>query len=335
MNSKSLGKCTPTSCPKGGIKIHESNNNYKCDPFSNIISSNNAVPCNNKILDLNIDNYSMDDLYNLFSIKTLNEETLKESKKIVLKTHPDKSNLDPKYFLFFSKAYKRLYGIYEFQNKSNKKTVPNSDYTNTENGKLLNNMFQNNKSLKDPNNFNKWFNEQFDKHKIDDANENGYGEWLKSNDGIYDVGNVTKANMAQEFEKQKKQIQALTVYTGVNEQYSSVFGGSLLGHQENYTAEGGSYTDLRQAYVESVIPVTEDDYNNIPKYRNVEEYKNNRNSVDVKPIDKELAMKKLYERNQKDDQESAAIAYYYAKQTEKANKQNQTFWASLKQLTNF
>jgi hypothetical protein len=28
MNRRGLGKCTPTSCPKAGIKIHHSNNDY-------------------------------------------------------------------------------------------------------------------------------------------------------------------------------------------------------------------------------------------------------------------------------------------------------------------
>ena len=112
------------SCPKSGIKIHKSDND--CTQNNNMSS-----------LDLNIDNYSIDDLYKLFSIKTLDEAAMKESKKIVLKMHPDKSRLDQKYFLFFSSAYKRLYGIYEFQNKSGRKTVSTVDYDNTENGKVL------------------------------------------------------------------------------------------------------------------------------------------------------------------------------------------------------
>jgi hypothetical protein len=38
--------------------------------------------------------------------------------------------------------------------------------------------------------------------------------------------------------------------------------------------DGLGFTDLRQAYEESVIPVTEEDYNNMPKYKNMNEYKN-------------------------------------------------------------
>jgi hypothetical protein len=313
-----MSKCNSGSCPKSGIKIHNSDNDYKKDPFQ---------------IDLNIENYSVNDLYRLFSINVLDENTMKEAKKVVLKTHPDKSKLDPQYFLFFSAAYKRLHGIYEFQNKSTKKTVPANDaFINKENGKVLNNMLQGNKELQDPGNFNKWFNQQFEKHRIDDPNGHGYGDWLKSNEGIYDVGFVSKANMAQEFEQQKKQIQALTVYNGVQESFSS-FSGSMLGQQSNYSGDNGSYTDLRQAYVESMIPVTEEDYKNIPKYRNVEEYKAGRGSV--APLDKETAMKKLMEQNSKDEQESSARAFYYAQQTERANKQSQSFWSGLKQLTNF
>ena len=54
--------------------------------------------------------------YIIIKIKP-NFKKLKNAKQIVLKIHPDKSQLEPKYFIFFSGAYKRLYSIYEFQNK--------------------------------------------------------------------------------------------------------------------------------------------------------------------------------------------------------------------------
>ena len=325
------------SCRKSGIKIHESNNNYSQNPFE--VSNLNTHTINNNhsntkttAIDLNIDNYSIADICKLFNITDhiLNDETMKESKKIVLKTHPDKSNLDSKYFLFYSKAYKRLYGIYEFQNKSDKKNV-RVDHSNSENGKLLDNMLKNNKGLQDPVNFNKWFNTQFEKHNMNDTDDNGYGDWLKSDDGLYDTGNVSKSNMASEFEKQKKQIQSLTLYEGVGDRHSSIMGGSLLKQQNNYTSDNGMYTDLRQAYVESVIPVTEDDYNKIPKYKNVAEYKSKQ--VTETPMDKETAMKQLLQQNRKDDHESVATAYYYAQQSEKTTKKTNSFWSELKQLT--
>ena len=68
--------------------------------------------------DLNLDNYELKDLLNLFKIKeNFNEEDLKSAKKMVLMTHPDKSKLDAKYFRFYSQAYKQLFSIWEFKTR--------------------------------------------------------------------------------------------------------------------------------------------------------------------------------------------------------------------------
>jgi hypothetical protein len=202
-------------------------------------------------------------------------------------------------------------------------------------------MFEKDKSLKDTNNFNKWFNDQFDKHKLEDQTDSGYGDWLKSDEDIVDVGNVSQANMASEIEKRKKQVQALSKYNGVNIQYANTFGGSsLMDYNSNYTSgsmftsDSISYTDLKQAYVESVIPVTSEDYDKMPKFRNIEEYKRYRETVDTKPLDKETSMKQLYTDNKLQEEESIALAYHYAKQAEKASKNNQNFWSSIKQIGN-
>lgn len=56
-------------------------------------------------LDLNINNYNLDDILNLFQIKSdFGDDDLRNAKKLVLKTHPDKSGLSPEYFLFFFKS---------------------------------------------------------------------------------------------------------------------------------------------------------------------------------------------------------------------------------------
>jgi hypothetical protein len=103
-----------------------------------------------------------------------------------------------------------------------------------------------------------------------------------------------------------------------------------LRQQNNYTSD--TYTDLRQAYVESVIPVTDDDFDKIPKYNSVEDYK--RKQAVGTPMDKETAMKQLMQQNRKDEHESVATAYYYAQQTEKAARKTKSFWSELKQLAN-
>jgi hypothetical protein len=343
-----------TSCHKGGVKIRDTGNNKIVDPFAglnpfNVVQEQKAATMAHtkssyETLDLNIENYSREELFKLFGVSniSLTEDVMKECKKLVLKSHPDKCRLDEKYFIFFSKAYNKLKGIYEFQNKMNiKKTADSSEYYDSEQASLLSNVFEAKKDLKDPKNFNSWFNEQFDKHKLEDPNESGYGNWLKSDDDIVFMGNVNKSNMNSEMEKRKKQVQALSVYKGVSDPYSSNLGGSsLMAYDSNYTSgslfsnDGMGFTDLRQAYAESVIPVTEDDYRKSMKFNNVEEYKRHRDAIDTKPLSKEEAMRQLFNENKQKDEESAALAFYYAKQSEKAKEKQDSFWSGLKQLTN-
>jgi len=348
-----------TSCAKTGIKIKKSDNDYNYDPFAGVdpfkhqAKPSDTIDVNytkNKYesIDLNIENYSREDLYKLFGFKTsiiLTEESMKEAKKIVLKTHPDKSRLDNKYFVFFGKAYNKLKTIYEFQNKTTAKKNDTSEYYDSQNGQILDKMFDMKKDLKDSNHFNKWFNDQFEKHRLEDPVENGYGNWLKSDeDIIFTPQNINKDSMAREIEKRKKQIQALTPYKGIGDVFvsSSAGGSALMEYDSNFSSgslfssDGGmGYTDLRQAYAESVIPVTEDDYNKVQKFKNIDEYNRHRSTVDTTPLSKEDAMRQLYQQDKQKNEESAALAFYYAQQSEKAKQNSDSFWSGLKQLTNW
>ena len=347
-----------TTCGKTGIKIKNNGNDYKSDPFAGVDPFKNQIRESDKFqveynksgyesIDLNVENYSREELYKLFGFKTsviLTEESMKEAKKIVLKTHPDKSRLDNQYFIFFGKAYNKLKQIYEFQNKTNKKITDTNEYYDSQNTQVLDKMFDMKKDLKKPEKFNDWFNKQFEKHKLEDTNENGYGNWLKSDeDIIFTPQNINKDSMGREMEKRKKEIQALTPYKGFSDSFnsSSVCGSSLMEYNSNFTSgtlfsgDGGmGYTDLRQAYAESVIPVTEDDFNKSQKFKSVNEYKRHRDTVDTKPLSKEEALRQLYLEDKQKNEESSALAYYHAQQLEKAKNNNQEFWSGLKQLTN-
>jgi hypothetical protein len=95
---------------------------------------------------------------------------------------------------------------------------------------------------------------------------------------------------------------------------------------------GLQYQDLRQAHIETIIPICKEDYDNIPKYKSEQEYKSYRDRQDIKPINEEEAIQKLRYKENKMDEESANLAYYYAKQAEEAAKKNKNFWAGLKLL---
>ena len=123
-------------------------------------------------LDLDISNYNLSDILNLFKIPlNFTEGDLKKAKSIVLKTHPDKSGLEPDFFRFYSKAYKMLYSVWEFRKKGDvnangNKNTDYSTYGDDEKRELLDQMFQTNEKFKNKNQFNKWFNEQFERNKL-------------------------------------------------------------------------------------------------------------------------------------------------------------------------
>jgi hypothetical protein len=289
-------------------------------------------------MDLDIDNYNLEDILNLFKIpEDFDESHLKSAKKIVLKTHPDKSKLDPKYFLFYSKAYKVLYTIYTFKNKStNKKPEQTEDSLLESQHIILDTFFQKNKKMKEPQEFNKWFNEQFEKHKVEEEKE-GYGDWLKSENGVYKTDKTNIANMSADFEKHKKHVRSLIVYNGIDDVYSSASGTLLGGEETSFTSSmfsGLSYQDIKQAHTESIIPVTDEDFQNVKKFNNVEEYKKYRNGQNVNPLSEQESNEYLKTKTTMDESDSSRRAYFYAKQLEESNKKNQQFWGKLQKITN-
>ena len=46
-------------------------------------------------------------------------------------------------------------------------------------------------------------------------------------------------------------------------------------------------------------------------------------------------MRQLFNENKQKDEESAALAFYYAQQAEKSKEKQDSFWSGLKQVTNW
>jgi len=307
----------------------------------------NMDPKNRLDLDLDINNYSLEDIINLFQIReNFNEADMKRAKQQVLRLHPDKSKLDTKYFLFYSKAYKTLYSIYEFKNKNVNKKMNTDEYipldTSEENKKrALSTFFEKNDKLKDTGNFNKWFNEQFEKQKTSvDEDENGYGNWMASEEGVTEEMNITNMRaMNEHFEKKKKEVRAMVVHNDVRELTFQSAGASniLDGPQDNYSSDMFSsvgYQDLKQAHVESVIPVTDEDYANVQKFSTVNEYMTFRNTQNTVPLSEIQANKYLAEREKMESTMTNKRAYELARQAEAAKEKNKEFWGGIMKIGN-
>ena len=295
--------------------------------------------------DLNIDNYDLNDILALFKINAdFDENDLKAAKKIVLKTHPDKSKLGPEYFLFYSKAYRVLFSIWEFKNKSKSKSLNNNNNNDTQesffdkqNKKTLDSFFVK-EGLKDPKNFNKWFNMQFEKTKMDREDEaTGYGDWLKSDEDIEEERNIHYSQIGEEMEKKKRQLQAVIVHDGINDIQSSYQGVTDLmdSAPSTYSSDLFSnlgYEDLRKAHTETVIPVTAEDYNNVKKFRSVDEYNRFRNSQIVTPLSEIQAQQYLSNKNKIEETEASKRAFRLAKQLEESQKKQEQSWASMRNI---
>jgi hypothetical protein len=301
-------------------------------------------------MDLNINNYDLDDILNLFKMpKNFDEEHIKNAKKIVLKTHPDKSGLHPDYFRFYSQAYKKIYFIWKFKSTSAKDN--NSEtyddviqdekvgHFNENKKKHLNDFLSTNK-IETGKNFSKWFNEQFEKNKIQSEEEtSGYGDWLKSNEDLTDEKKISYTQLGEEIEKKKQQLRSLVVHKGIDELYSNFNGVSNLTGDtpECFSSDLFSslqYEDLRKAHVESVIPVTMEDYNNVKKFKNLNEYNNYRNSQDNAPLSEIQATEYLNNKNKYEEIQTTNRAYKLAQQLEESNKNQSKFWSSLTKIKN-
>jgi hypothetical protein len=258
-------------------------------------------------LDLDLENYSLDDLLRLFKLPAkFSANQLKAAKKIVFAVHPDKTGLPKEYFLFFLEAYKLLVQVHSAGGGSDaEKFTPEEDA----NKRAAAEQFTKSKD------FQHKFNGLFEKVYVrPEEEEEGYGEWLKSNEDL-DVS----------FDTRKRESRSIVV-SGIQEAVApSVFkaSGSL--------GAGDTYASLKQMYTaNTVLGVSEDDFQ--PTHRSAEDLKRER-SVQIKPMDEREAQRFIAEQEEKRQQADVRRAYSMVKDSLKKEKQVGQFWAHLLRIT--
>ena len=291
-------------------------------------------------ISLNIDEYDLADLLDLFKLDfDFDEHDLRKVKKMVLQTHPDKSpHLDKEYFLFFSEAYKIIYSVYQFRHKSTEKSRSSTDYT-VEKDEQKEALIT---KLKSKSNFNEIFNELFDKYKLSDsgADAGGYVDWLKSDEDV-DNRTTTLSGMNESFQEKKKEVRALVKIERVEDLVSGGEGGmhDLTGDKPEYYSSGLfsslGYEDLKKAHVESVIPVTHEDYLNRPKYNSVEELQRSSDYQSATPLSLKQSKEYLDKQKYSESKNDVHRAFKLAKQDEEARKKNEGWMSHFKKLTHF
>ena len=288
-------------------------------------------------MDLDIENYDLDDILNLFKLNyQFDEKDLKAAYRIVLKTHPDKSGLDKEVFLFFRKAYEVLEKIYKFRNRKIKKNHTKSYYIekNREHEQLLKKL--DGKSVKD---FNRWFNEMFEKNKLgDDEVDNGYGEWYKSESEDKNVKVASLSDFGRVFEDKKKECKDLVVRRGVVEMQNINNGYNLSREAPTeYSSDLFSklkYEDLKKAHTETVVPVTREDFENKRKFNSVDSYRRFRADQNTSIPSLEQSRQLLRQKKENLDRVDSRRIYNILKRDEEVERVNKKWWAHLKQLKN-
>jgi len=172
--------------------------------------------------------------------------------------------------------------------------------------------------------------------QLQETVDDGHGDWLKSDTDIYAQETGSTSEQMNKYKQQSK-AKSVIKYNGIGDTQSA-FSGAVLGDSTgaNFSSDmfsGLAYQDIRQAHTETVIPITDQDYDAVKKFNNVEEYSRYRNDQNMEPLSESESHSTMQKQKNDDDVMTTSRAYYYAKQQEEVAKKNVLFWGRLQSLT--
>lgn len=245
-----------------------------------------------------IESCTLKEILVLFDIEEITSEELKKAKKKVLMLHPDKNigNDTCKYFEYFKNAYYKLEEINKFLNTNTKQSTEYNNNVTTEQQKAFYNYYKKNGLDENQEKFSKLFNEVFD--NVSTKEQDGYGEWLKTNEGIYDKSDL---------EKSRQKAMQLTIKTDVIQTFNEL----------------EQYSDLKDAHINSVITLDVDDvFHKKEKYYSIEEFQRSRtkDTNNLNLMSKQMEHETIIQNQRKNEKMSSMdMAYGFMKETEKSN----------------
>lgn len=198
--------------------------------------------------------YSLDELYGLFQLSSTpelwTEEQMKVCKKQVLMMHPDKSRLDPSYFLFYKQAFGLILEHFQDAQKIDQEVRAGTyqEFLPQEDSQLTA-QIQSQLGKLDPKDFNAKFNQAFEslvgqdglgyqppssssqdwwKQGGDNEDDNAVDKMVREDIHIEKtVDNVSELNSQFEaLKKQQREDSSLSLHRGFQEMVA--YGGSLL-----------------------------------------------------------------------------------------------------------
>ena len=255
------------------------------------------------------------DPYKLFGYsagqKIILQDLKDKYKKFALQTHPDKNNGDSRNFNIINEAFKFLYEEYklkqndrqfnELKNNSNS-YIETQSKTNSQNTQFSKDNFSVNK-----------FNSIYDKHRIGNANDDGYGDWSQSNsfdsEDIVKDSSITTGNFNSMFNSKVKVSSELIKHQNPKEMFmNSENNCEELGTDkiDNYTGKSKTinYTDYKEAHTTSRLVDPNTKYNTYNSVGEVEAARSN-----IKDLTAEELMEIELEKSLKEEQEEHRLQH--------------------------
>ena len=233
---------------------------------------------------LNLDDYELQDILNLFSIELpITFEDLKQAKKTVLKLHPDKSQLPSQFFIFYGEALKVLVHLYSFSNKSNDQRTHLQRARDSEHNKDLDpNLLRFSQlSVSNKSAFKEAFNKLFENSYIPSEFESmGYSQEMKH----------SMKNDSETFDEKKQRLKTSMVIYEQPENISDSYinnceiGGQRVQNYSTYIGKQLKLEDLKHTYSESILPIDESHMDQVKVYSNIQEIKLARQQQNVDPL---------------------------------------------------
>jgi len=179
-------------------------------------------------------------------------------------THPDKSGLNRDVFIFFKAAYDKLDSLYGIQERQTREAAEEYE-TDLEDRNVGLETFAKSRD------FGAHFNKLFEDCVAGPSRSSGHGDWLSATEDRVDES--TKCDL----EARKREQRELCVVREV-EGVGSGMGTALLEEGDiGRGTRGLQYDDLRKAYTETLIPVTEEeDFLKRERYGSVDELRMSR-----------------------------------------------------------
>jgi hypothetical protein len=146
--------------------------------------------------------------------------------------------------------------------------------------------------------------------------------------------------MHSAIDKRKQQVKSIIVHRDF-EDVSSIGSGQssdiVSDRPEYYQSSLFSslqYEDLKKAHIESVIPVTIEDYNNREKYKSRDDLKQKRDLDDIsnKPLSLIQSRDFMHKKQSLTDQNDVLRAFKLAKQDEESRRLNHSWMSGFQQI---